>query len=360
MEAEVAGAQKLPARSQDVRLIDLGLAIKCEIARNSQVAPRKSLQGQAAAGTPDFAAPEQMGKRNDPIGPWSDVYGFGRFCCYTLFRTPTPLFDHWLSVPKELAKLLNGCLPDNPTERFSGFQPILDILEGLQQPQPASRSCEPESSATGVGVPASAGLCEDGLKPVLQQSNGPFTKTIGNVGDIIEIPLNSSLKMKFAWVPSGESWLEGGGGEPGQTKFTLTKSLWCGVYPVTQAEWQAMMGDNPSCCKNYFFWAKSRNPVESVSWDRVQEFLKALNDKLHGSGLSYRLPTEQEWEYICRGGPLSNPEQSKYDFYFARSNTDLTPAPTNDLSSRQANFNGNQPAGAADCRCLLYGEGGVP
>ncbi len=101
------------------------------------------------------------------------------------------------------------------------------------------------------------------------------------------------------------------------------------------------MGDNPSHFKN-----KPRHPVESVKWDRVQEFVKALNAKLGNTGL-YRLPTEQEWEYICRGGPLSSPEQSKYHFYFARSKTDLTPVPTDDLSSRQANFHGNHPIGAA-------------
>jgi formylglycine-generating enzyme required for sulfatase activity len=110
---------------------------------------------------------------------------------------------------------------------------------------------------------------------------------------------------------------------------------------VTQAEWQAVMGDNPSHFKN-----KPRHPVESVSWDRVQEFLKTLNTKLRDSGLLYRLPTEPEWEYLCRGGPLSQ-DQSKYHFYFARSKTDLTPAPTNDLSSTQANFDGNYPVGSA-------------
>jgi len=161
------------------------------------------------------------------------------------------------------------------------------------------------------------------------------------IGDVIEVPLSGSVKMKFAWVPPGTSWLGGGDGKPGTQQFTLPQGLWCGVYPVTQAEWQAVMGDNPS-----HFGGKPQHPVESVSWNRVQEFLAAMNKKLSGSGLVYRLPTEAEWEYICRGGPISQ-EQSKYSFYFAKSKTDLTPAPTNDLSSRQANFNGNYPVGTA-------------
>jgi sulfatase modifying factor 1 len=99
--------------------------------------------------------------------------------------------------------------------------------------------------------------------------------------------------------------------------------------------------NNPSRFSN-----NPQHPVEQVSWNDVQEFLTKLNARLAG-GLTYRLPTEEEWEYICRGGPLSSPSQSAYHFYFARSKTDLTPAPTNDLSSTQANFDGNYPAGSA-------------
>ena len=90
------------------------------------------------------------------------------------------------------------------------------------------------------------------------------------------------------------------------------------------------MGSNPS-----HFKGNPRYPVESVSWDDVQKLLERLNGR--GDGFSYRLPTEQEWEYICRGGPIEQ-HQSTYHYYFARSKADLTPNSTNDLSNKQANF----------------------
>jgi hypothetical protein len=57
-------------------------------------------------------------------------------------------------------------------------------------------------------------------------------------------------------------------------------------------------------------------PVESVSWDDAQEFIKKLNEKERGRGYLYRLPTEAEWEYACRGGAASE-EECSYHFYFA-------------------------------------------
>jgi eukaryotic-like serine/threonine-protein kinase len=162
------------------------------------------------------------------------------------------------------------------------------------------------------------------------------------VGTVIDLPLTESALMKFAWVPPGDSWLGGGDGTPGTKKFKLKQGLWSGVYPVTQAEWQEVMGNKPSRFKN-----KPRYPVECVSWNDVQKFIERLNQRSRETGVVYRLPTEEEWEYICRGGPLSE-AQSKYLYYFARTKTDPTPVRTNDLSSTQANFDGRYPFGNAD------------
>jgi len=69
--------------------------------------------------------------------------------------------------------------------------------------------------------------------------------------------------------------------------------FWLGETEVTQAQWQAVMGSNPSYFKG------SDRPVEQVSWKDVQEFIRKLNNR---TGKRFRLPTEAEWEYAARAG----------------------------------------------------------
>ena len=97
-----------------------------------------------------------------------------------------------------------------------------------------------------------------------------------------------------------------------------------GKYPVTQAQYQAVMGNNPSHFKGFF---KSKQlPVEQVTWNDAVEFCRKLSEK---TGKTYRLPSEAEWEYACRAGTTT-------PFYFGDT---ITP----DL----VNYNGNNPYGAA-------------
>ncbi|MEO5363284.1 MAG: formylglycine-generating enzyme family protein [Magnetococcus sp. DMHC-8] len=75
---------------------------------------------------------------------------------------------------------------------------------------------------------------------------------------------------------------------------TISRAFYLGKYEVTQAQWEAVMGDNPSAFQG------ADRPVESVSWHDVQAFIGKLNDKA-GARL-YRLPSEAEWEYAARAG----------------------------------------------------------
>jgi formylglycine-generating enzyme required for sulfatase activity len=75
------------------------------------------------------------------------------------------------------------------------------------------------------------------------------------------------------------------------------RDFYISMYEITQAQWREIMGDNPS-----HFDGCDKCPVERVSWNEVQEFIKKLNLL---TGKSYRLPTEAEWEYAARGGEKS-------------------------------------------------------
>lgn len=77
----------------------------------------------------------------------------------------------------------------------------------------------------------------------------------------------------------------------------IVKSLYIGKYEVTQKEWKALMGNNPSNFKG------DDLPVESISWEDCNEFIRKLNSL---TGKNFRLPTEEEWEFSARGGTRSN------------------------------------------------------
>jgi formylglycine-generating enzyme required for sulfatase activity len=84
-------------------------------------------------------------------------------------------------------------------------------------------------------------------------------------------------------------------------QVTLTKEYWIGATEVTQAQWKAVTGENPSYFKQMSDAAKL--PVEQVSWDDCAKFLEKLNAKLKDKKAT--LPTEAEWEFACRAGTES-------------------------------------------------------
>src|SRR5262249_30384556 len=144
--------------SLDVQIIDFGLALRQDSLRNS-VRHTDTLAGASIAGTLEYAAPEQMGKLpGTPTGPYSDVYGFGKTCCYALFGTPQPLLKHWQSIPTPLADLLGLCLAHLPSERPVDFGVVLRYLGHVE-------------ATTGYGFAGDRGPARGPKAPAEQSGN---------------------------------------------------------------------------------------------------------------------------------------------------------------------------------------------
>ena len=108
----------------------------------------------------------------------------------------------------------------------------------------------------------------------------------------------NSIGMELVRIPAGEFMMGSDSDRPDEKpahKVVISQPFYLGKYEVTQAQWQEVMGTNPS-----HFKGDPNRPVERVSWKMVQEFISKLNAR-EGHNL-YRLPTEAEWEYAARAG----------------------------------------------------------
>ena len=138
-------------------------------------------------------------------------------------------------------------------------------------------------------------------------------------------PLQNQYGIELIYIPPGEFVMGADNDETNERpahRVKISNAFYIGRYEVTQAQWQAVMGNNPS-----YFKGNDKLPVEQVSWKDAQEFVARLNAT--NDNYLYRLPTEAEWEYACRAGTITA-------FAFGDS-----------LSSEQANFDGHFPFGGA-------------
>jgi len=164
-----------------------------------------------------------------------------------------------------------------------------------------------------VGVVAAVSLVPRAVaeeKQATSQSTKAGDKTIGLPKELT-VDLGGGVKLEIVLIPAGEFLM----GSPDsdkdsfpfefvwkpQHRVRITKPFYMGKYLVTQEQWEAVMGNNPSYFKG------PKNPVEMVSWEDCQKFLKRLNDKVGGG--KFQLPTEAQWEYACRAG-----SKTKYCF----------------------------------------------
>ena len=146
-----------------------------------------------------------------------------------------------------------------------------------------------------------------------------------------KVDLGDGVTLEMVKIPAG-SFVRGDG-----RTVKLTKDFWLGKYEVRQAEYEALMGKNPSKFKG------GNLPVERVSWHDAQKFCDKLNEKYRNklpAGYKFALPTEAQWEYACRAGTTTN-------FSYGDAS-----------DTGKMNFDGNLPYGGGDKG--IYRRGTVP
>jgi formylglycine-generating enzyme required for sulfatase activity len=148
-----------------------------------------------------------------------------------------------------------------------------------------------------------------------------------NLTKDLVVDLGSGVKMELTLIPAGSFMMgseKGGDNEKPVHKVTITKPFYLGKYEVTQAQWQALMGNNPSK------FIGPKNPVDSVSWEDCHEFVQKLTEKV--PTYVFNLPTEAQWEYACRAGTtdeysFGDDEQKlrEYGWFFGNSHETTHP-----------------------------------
>jgi formylglycine-generating enzyme required for sulfatase activity len=238
---------------------------------------------------------------------------------------------------------------------------------GVFQAKPKDGRIVPENRPAGTGELPEISTAGTGVLPKISpvapslRDPGTLVGKTRTAGEVVEVEIANDVKLTFCWIPPGEAqlgssqavrqgvlkqirqdkepeWLASEAEEV-RGRFK-TKGFWLGKYAVTQGEWKALMGENPSWFSKQGIGKDkvagmntNRFPVERVSWDDCQEFLRKLNvtakvpDSM-GKG-KFALPHEDEWEYACLGG-----KGNRQAFYFG-----------NALNGKQANCDGGSPFG---------------
>lgn len=137
-------------------------------------------------------------------------------------------------------------------------------------------------------------------RPVKKQQTTTKTKqqAVSRLNQkVIQTIIDNMVYVEGGTFTMGASTVQRSDAFPNEDPHQVTiSSFSIGKYEVTQEEWQAVMGSNPSKFKG------AKRPVDNVSWENCQQFIRKLNQL---TGKRFRLPTEAEWEYAARGGNRS-------------------------------------------------------
>ncbi|MEH2144473.1 SUMF1/EgtB/PvdO family nonheme iron enzyme [Nostoc sp.] len=195
---------------------------------------------------------------------------------------------------------------------------------GETTPAASPEITRPPSNPNPSGV--SSNLKSFQFQTVTVNAQGNIANRSNNEAKYFEEDLGNGVTLEMVQIPGGtfmmgspEKEAERDKNESPQHQVKVP-GFFMGKYEITQAQYQAIMGINPSDFKG------EKRPVEKVSWDDAVKFCEKLSKK---TAKTYRLPSEAEWEYACRAG-------TKTPFYFGETiTTDLV------------NYNGNYPYGSA-------------
>jgi len=147
---------------------------------------------------------------------------------------------------------------------------------------------------------------------------------------------SNSLGMRFAWLEPGSFYMgssEGAEDEWPVHQASVAEGFWMGSHEVTQAEYERVMGSNPSYFKGPTL------PVETVSWDDAMAFCRKLTEQEQAAGrlpegVQYTLPSEVQWEFACRSGSIGRRPGAVEDLAWFSDNAAGT---TREVGSREAN-----------------------
>ena len=224
-----------------------------------------------------------------------------------------------------LAVISQNLLNNKSSSSSPNLPPPSDNEPPFPESSPQQESPKPPPE-TPAPKPSSNGLKTVQFETVTVNSTGQIASRNQGQAQVFTDNLGDGITIDMIAIPGGSFMMGSPSTEAGQSNDegpqhnVNISPFFMGKYEVTNEQYQAVMGNNPSKFKG------AKRPVESVNWNDAVEFCRKLTQK---TGKTYRLPSEAEWEYACRAGTTT-------PFYFGET---ITP----DL----VNYDGNNPYGAA-------------
>jgi formylglycine-generating enzyme required for sulfatase activity len=216
-------------------------------------------------------------------------------------------------IIQKVARLFVETVPEEATVRILNIKPKF------------SQGMELEPGSYHVEVAAEGYETERRWFDIAAGHEEPFRFELAKIKVAVPIlsqkTITITIGMKFVLIPAGKFMMGSPIDEPErdddekQHEVKITKPFYLQITEVSQAQWEKVMGNNPSHFKD----CGDDCPVERVSWDDAQKFISKLN-QMEGTN-KYRLPTEAEWEYACRAGTTTpfftgkciSTDQANYD-----------------------------------------------